>query len=128
MIQSVTLNCHDHFEHGSIKRRLGCCFSEWSGFIQTVVRMEGTMGCEAAMTTVKANNFELAYMTSFARNVCTIQASEQLHSWAKCVPKSMETNSWKQAPSAPLGEDREPTVHPVRHDTPTRPRWHVQHC
>lgn len=40
-----------------------------------------------------ANVFEPAYMTSFVGNVCVIQASVQLHCWARCVQNSLQTNS-----------------------------------
>lgn len=49
--------------------------------------MLGTRGLEAAPSTIEANVFELACMTSFIGNVCVIQASEQLHDWARCVQK-----------------------------------------
>lgn len=49
----------------------------------------GTAEPEAALKTEEANVFEPACMTSFAGNVYVIQASEQLHFWARCVQKSL---------------------------------------
>lgn len=68
---------------------LAYCSSSWSGFIQSGVFMVGATGPVAPLRTMEANVFELACMASFIGNVSVIQASKQLHCWAKCVQKSL---------------------------------------
>lgn len=61
--------------------------------IHPIFLMEGSAWPEAAQRTMEANVFELTCTTMFLGNVCVIQASEQLHCWARCVQKSLQTNS-----------------------------------